>query len=567
MSWSYTYDPHIWPAIITLGLVGFLGWYSWSRRKIPGAFTFAMACLFAALWALAVVLEISAVDPTTKFFWIEFHTAWQMPTVTALPCFILVYAGLGRWLTRRNLILLAFPSLIILSLIVTNDYHHLMFVGFQEEEYIIVNWGIGNTAALVYSNILGLFMMGVLVWLAVRSPQHRWPVAIMLFGQISSRGLFLLVGFNPELLGPGESILVTSGLGFSMYGLAFFRYRVFDPVPLAYSAVIDQMGDGMLVLDLRRKIVAVNSVAGEIFRDLQPKLIGRSVGEVLPANMDLMALEKSGTVRSEISLGSGKTTKYYRINLTQLKGRRGHAVGHLLLLDEITEQKKAQAETIEQQRVVATLQERERLARELHDSVGQVLGYVSLQTQTIQEWILAGNTEKARALLGRLADVANDAHIDVRESILSLKAGTAPGWSFIPALRQYLNDFQGSYSIRTDLVLPDGLKEDSFAPAAGIQILRVIQEALTNARKHGGARLIKVAIEQDESQMRIKVADDGSGFEASKLNQAAGHHFGLGFMQERMQQIGGSVIIESQPGLGTVVKLETPMRNQLEERE
>ena len=89
---------------------------------------------------------------------------------------------------------------------------------------------------------------------------------------------------------------------------------------------------------------------------------------------------------------------------------------------------------LEQQRVVATLQERERLARELHDSVGQVLGYLSLQAQTARKRLQDGDGEKAESLLGRLTDVAQHAHADVRESILALKAASSEDWSLLPTL-------------------------------------------------------------------------------------------------------------------------------------
>jgi hypothetical protein len=83
------------------------------------------------------------VDFSTRIFWIKFQTVWQLPSATAIFCFVLVYAGLGRWLTRRNLILLAIPPLITLVLIVTNDYYHLIWTGFRMEEYVL-KFGTAN---------------------------------------------------------------------------------------------------------------------------------------------------------------------------------------------------------------------------------------------------------------------------------------------------------------------------------------------------------------------------------------------------------------------------------------
>lgn len=211
---------------------------------------------------------------------------------------------------------------------------------------------------------------------------------------------------------------------------------------------------------------------------------------------------------------------------------------------------------------MATLQERERLARELHDSVGQVLGFVSLQGQIVGRWMKAGDIDKAQSLLSRLVEVTRDAHADVRESILNLKTGSAREWAFFPALKQYMENFQSNYGIQTQMVLPEGLNEGSFEPSVEIQVLRVIQEAMINAQKHGGAHSIHIEFELASNRAIISIADDGTGFDPSQLNQKAGGHFGLGFMRERMEQIGGSLEIDSKPGAGTAVKLNVPLREQ-----
>jgi len=89
-------------------------------------------------------------------------------------------------------------------------------------------------------------------------------------------------------------------------------------------------------------------------------------------------------------------------------------------------------------------------------------------------------------------------------------------------------------------------------------VMRVIQEALTNASKHGGAHSVKVVFVQGDGHVNISISDDGSGFNQANFILEAGKHFGLMFMRERMAQIGGSVIIESQPGSGTTVVLDVP---------
>ncbi len=84
---------------------------------------------------------------------------------------------------------------------------------------------------------------------------------------------------------------------------------------------------------------------------------------------------------------------------------------------------------------------------------------------------------------------------------------------------------------------------------------------MTNARQHGAARNVRVGYEQLGSHVLITITDDGAGFDPGQSNQNTRGHFGLGFMRERMEQIGGSVTIESRPGAGTTVKLKAPIRS------
>ena len=560
MTWAYNFDPYLWPAAMSAGLIAVLGWYSWRRRNVPGAQPFAIATIFGVLWIIGLALESAAIDAPAKIFWFIFQGVWQLPVATAITCFVLEYAGLGRWLTRRNLLLLSIPSLLVLGMILTNGLHHSMWQDFQVNQTVTPIRGPTYWASFAIGYTLAFLNIAVFIWLFIRSPGHRWPVALMLVGQIGSRTFYLLDTVNIAFMEPLSPIFLMFVFAFSIYAIAMFGFHVFDPVPVARLAVLQQMNEGMLVLDLQGRIADLNPAAEKILGKPATNLRGRSVAEVIPAATDILGDPKMMVaVRSEMIIEKGNTVRYYNSNLTPLMDRRSKLVGQLLLLHDITEQKQAQVQVVEQQRVLATLQERERLARELHDGVGQVLGYVSMQTQTARRYVHEGNAEKAESLLGRLQEVAKDAHADVRESILNLRTDQTQGWSFIPALKQYLENYQANYNIHTELALSGPAKEINFSPVQGAQMLRVIQEALTNARKHGGAHNVKLVIAQASDQKVITVTDDGSGFDTLEPNRDVDNHFGLAFMRERIEQIGGALKIESRPGWGTVVTMSAPI--------
>jgi signal transduction histidine kinase len=136
-------------------------------------------------------------------------------------------------------------------------------------------------------------------------------------------------------------------------------------------------------------------------------------------------------------VGSRLETRYYQVEASALNDWRGLEIGRLLLLHDVTEQKQAQAQTLEQQRALAILTERERLARELHDELGQVLAFISTQGHVIQTLLVRGDVSTASSYVARLSEAADEADIDMRESILSLRA-PFHGQGLIPALQNYL---------------------------------------------------------------------------------------------------------------------------------
>lgn len=563
MTWSYAYRPDIWPALVTLALVIYLGQYSWRRREIPAAVPFAVACALCAFWVLGVILELSAVDVPSQVFWRKFQAIWQLPVGTAVTCFILRFAGLDRWLSLRNCVLLFAVPFVSILVIVTNDVHHLMWIGFQASGHVIALPGRLYWFFNSYVYLLGLINLVILVWLAVRSPRHRWPVAIILWGQFIARVGFALEKSEVEWLGLGESVLATIGIVAVTYAIAFFGFHVIDPVTTARTAALRQMREGMYVLDLQGRILDVNPMGAAVLGISEARLRGQVASEVLPFDVGSPeSSDKQEIGREDIVLENTDPARQYSVNRALLRGRDGEPIGQLVLLHDITDQKRAQTQLLKQQSALAALKERERLARELHDGIAQVLGYMGMQTQAALKWMRDGDGTQAKSILERLAEVAKEAHADVRESILSLRADSVPEWSFIPTLRKYLERFEANYSLPTVLSISERIGEDTFEPGAAVQLLRVVQEALTNSRKHSGARTLSVSVGMNGSKAYISIADDGLGFDAGRLEGDNGSHFGLVFMRERMEQIGGSLKIESTPGGGTVLRLDVPTRDQ-----
>lgn len=216
---------------------------------------------------------------------------------------------------------------------------------------------------------------------------------------------------------------------------------------------------------------------------------------------------------------------------------------------------------------VATLQERSRIAREMHDGLAQILGYLGLQMQTIEAYVKA---EKRPELLQEIYNTRENiklAQADVRENILSLRTTLAGDAGLAAALQEYVAEFGVQTSTKTRFQ-SDLRANPTLSPLAEVQLVRIVQEALTNVRKHANATHVDVVLAHENGGLAIRVADDGCGFvaPASSNGTAAAangaYSFGLQTMVERAESVGGRLTIESEPQQGTVVHLWVPLLNE-----
>lgn len=211
-----------------------------------------------------------------------------------------------------------------------------------------------------------------------------------------------------------------------------------------------------------------------------------------------------------------------------------------------------------QVKALAIAEERERIAREMHDSLAQVLGYVNTKAQAAQELLRNGQQERAAAHLGQLAEAARTAYADVREAILGLRTTLGPEQGLLDALKEYVARWQEQSGVRAELEAPEGL-EVALPPAAELQLLRIVQEALANVRKHSDASHAWVRLQARAGWLEAIVEDDGRGFDPAAPGRGAFPRFGLATMRERAEAVGGRLELDSEPGRGTRVIAHMPV--------
>ncbi len=206
---------------------------------------------------------------------------------------------------------------------------------------------------------------------------------------------------------------------------------------------------------------------------------------------------------------------------------------------------------------LAVAEERLHIAHEMHDGLAQVLAYVNTKAQAVREFLRAGRTDEAARQLDQLAAAAREVYTDVRESIIGLRSATTagPDWDLVEALTEYVESWQAQAGIACRLRADSRLQ---FPQAARLQLLRIVQEALANVRKHAQARQVEIDLGVQGRTVRLTVGDDGVGFNPSELGRSEVPRFGLATMRERAESIGATFAIGSSPSGGTLIQLEMP---------
>ncbi|HSB78322.1 MAG TPA: GAF domain-containing protein [Candidatus Methylomirabilis sp.] len=214
------------------------------------------------------------------------------------------------------------------------------------------------------------------------------------------------------------------------------------------------------------------------------------------------------------------------------------------------------ARLYERVRGMAAVEERERLAREMHDGLAQGLGFLNLKLKLAERMLDGEPAEPIRRELGEMRKITSGAYEEVRQAIFGLRTMVSRGLGLVPTLSEYLHEFSQQAGIQVRLEVSDEAGQIRFAPEVEVQLIRIVQEALNNVRKHSGAPAARVRFWREADHVLVAVEDDGSGFDPGAPPKDGQRHFGLATMRERAEAVGGRLTLRSAPGRGTQVVLQ-----------
>ncbi len=208
----------------------------------------------------------------------------------------------------------------------------------------------------------------------------------------------------------------------------------------------------------------------------------------------------------------------------------------------------------QQEKDLATAQERNRIARNLHDSLGHALSALNMQLQAAVElWKHNRNSERVEPFLEEAQRLGINVMREVRHSVNVLRDEDHSAHSLPDAVSELVQDFQDGTGISTTLTIQVDVP---ISNSVSYTLYRVVQEALTNIYKHAQARTVEVELNGHSDAVQLRVADDGCGFCHHRSPKSG---FGLKGMQERVAALGGTLEIATEPGSGCRVRVEVPL--------
>ena len=205
------------------------------------------------------------------------------------------------------------------------------------------------------------------------------------------------------------------------------------------------------------------------------------------------------------------------------------------------------------------MEERSRLAREIHDGIAQTLGFLKLQIAQLQGLVERNEIERVRSIARACYDALADAYYDVREAIDMLRANPLQrgGDRLSDWLRQMALEFEDFTNSSLSIEVSEVEIQQDLPPEIHAQLIRIVQEALSNIRKHARANRVWVSCQEIGGDLVLEVRDDGQGFTAEDIPGPSQH--GLRGMRERAELLGADFQIISRPDEGTTVRVRLPL--------
>ncbi len=555
-----------------------LSYAAWRRRGAVGALAFTFLMLSAFEWSLsyAISLGLKSESVSLYIFWSNIRYFGIAGAPLAWMVFALQYAGYDKYLTRRNIGLLLIMPVAIVILAWTDTWHQLIrgnprLSSLGSMTLMEVDLGPAWWAYLVYSYIV--IIVGVVLLLSAlrRQNLYRAQAVTLVLGAIAPviTSIMYATGLNPI------SPIDLTPFGFVFMGIAFFfaffRYRALDLTPIARDAIIENMSDGVLVLDMQDRLVDVNPALEKIFNRTRASFMGRPIFEAFQEMPELLAYcSGADETHTEICLMRKDEEQYFDLSISPLFDEKKRARGKLVVLRNITE--------LHQARISAEAASRAKsnflasMSHEIRTPMNGIIGMAGLilDTKLTNEQREYAETirNSGDALLTIINDILDFSKIEADKLELEVQPFD---------LRECMEsaiDLLALNASQKGLELGCVIEPDVPEAILGdvTRLRQIIVNLLGNAVKFTKQGEIVLQVEVDKNaqkqgqRLHISVRDTGIGIPTDRMNRLfqsfsqvdssttrkyGGTGLGLAISKRLSELMGGEMWVESTEGVGS----------------
>lgn len=565
------------PLLVAAAMSATLAGLAWQRRHVVGAMPFAALMVAVTVWTLMYALELESATLRTKLLWVKA----QYPGIVFVPvawlAFSLEYTGRERWVTPRRLALLAIVPLITLALVWTNAAHGLMARSARlvaRGGDLMLDFSRGPAFWLHVAYSYGLILLGTFLLLRYTtqsSPAYRKQTRALVIAALFPWLGNILYVFN---VGPFSHVDVSS-LAFTLTGVAvfwaLFRFRFLELVPVARNAVIENMEDGLLVMDARGRVADINPAAGRVLGVDEAEVVGQPASEVFSAWPEVVAkLEPFSEGSAEIVIRDAEDRRFYELRISPLRRDRNGFLGGLISMRDVTDRKRVE-EALHRRALELEARNDElhafarTVAHDLKGPLTSVVGYAEI----LEEYYGPELDEEMCAYLHTISQKGRKMASIIEELLLlaSVRQGQDVDMAVLDMGRIVAEAVDRVEELierhEAEIVTPEAW------PAAlgyGSWVEEVWVNYLSNAVKYGGRppRVELGADRGEDGTVCFWVRDSGAGLTAEEQEQlftpftqldrtsATGHGLGLSIVRWIVSKLDGQVGVESEVGEGSV---------------
>ena len=569
--------PYTIPILIAAGMSATIAVLAWRRRRMRGARLFSILMLAVAHWTLTYAIELEVPGLAAKVFWVKVQYAGIVVVPVAWLVFCIDYVDGRGWLSGWNTAALAVIPLAVVVLTWTNPYHHLMM-----REVRLVQTDAGPLLSI---------SRGPAFWLHMAYAYASLLSGTVLLVQAYVRGglayrrqsrLLLIAAFIPwagnllYVFGGGVlSRLDFTSFLFSVSGAiifwALFRHRFLDLIPVARNTVIENMQDGLVVIDVENRMADLNPAAERLLGLTGREAIGEPVSDGLAEWPDLVTAYRAvGEGQAEVTVDEDGERRTYSTTFSPIWRDDVRSSGRLITIHEITERKRAEEALRER---AAKLQARNEeldafahtVAHDLKAPLTSVVGYA----EVLQDYDLGPSSDDARELLEEISASGRKMASIIDELLLLSRVRQTEEVERRPLDMEVVVEdalHRVDELRRTHGAVISGPTSWPWALGYRPWVEEVWVNYLSNAIKHGGRppEITMGATREAHDRIHFWVRDNGPGLTQEEKEQLfapftqlgtrdpGGHGLGLSIVRRIVDKLGGRVTLESEVSKGSV---------------